>query len=160
MAGKKFKYKMQSILNIKEKLEEEEKDKLGRLLFEKANEEAVLAQLRARKANSQQEMKDKQRQGAMDVEELKRYDAHLKKMEFLIENQILRIKELDVRIEKQRQAVIKATQERKIFEKLKEKHKERFMMEQELEERKFIDELAISRYQRDKAERQEMLGGE
>jgi len=160
MAGKKFKYKMQSILNIKEKLEEEEKDKLGRLLFEKANEEAVLAQLRARKANSQQEMKDKQRQGAMDVEELKRYDAHLKKMEFLIENQILRIKELDVRIEKQRQAVIKATQERKMFEKLKEKHKERFMMEQETEERKFIDELAISRYQRDKAERQEMLGGE
>jgi len=160
MANKPFKYKLQSILNIKEKIEEEEKEKLSKLLFEKANEEAVLQHLKDRKFQSQEEMKAKQLQGAMDMEELKRYEAHLKKMEFLIQNQVLRIRELDMKIEQQRQVVIKATQERKMFDKLKEKHKDRFMVEQDREERKFIDELAISRFQRDKGEKQEMLGGD
>ena len=37
-----------------------------------------------------------------------------------------------------------------MFEKLKEKHKEKFLEEQDLEERKFIDELATSRYKKEK----------
>lgn len=151
MPPKKFRFKLQSILDYKQTREDEEKEKLAGLIGEKARQEEHLAALKAQKAADQQEMRRRQQAGALDVEELKRYNQHLKTLERAIENQLLLIQELAVRIEAQRQALVKASQEKKVYEKVKEKHRDTFLQEEDAEERKLIDELATLRYVRDEA---------
>ncbi|MCD6310750.1 MAG: flagellar export protein FliJ [Candidatus Eremiobacteraeota bacterium] len=152
MKPKPFKFKLQSVLDLKIQIEDEEKEKLAKLNAEKAREEMILRGLQEAKVETTRVFKDKQR-GELDIVELKQYEAHLKKLEYMIVNQRLRIKELEIKIEEQRQVVIEASKERKTFEKLKDKHKEAFIKEMEMEERKFIDELAITRYRRGEKER-------
>jgi len=146
---KKFRFRLQSILDYKQKLEDEEKEKLAKLLQEEVQAQEYLVGLRNRKATDQQEMRSRQQAGTMDVDELKRFNQHLKYLEKAIENQLLYLRELAIRIEAQRQALVKAAQERKVFEKLKEKHHEVFIQGEETEERKLIDELATLRYARE-----------
>jgi flagellar FliJ protein len=112
----------------------------------------VLERLKQAQLQARSELKEKQREGKLDIEELRRYDSHLKRLANAIISQNLRLKELDIRIEEQRQVLLKASQEKKTYEKLKEKHYEVFMKEQDDEERKFIDELATSRYKREGGE--------
>ena len=153
MAQKVFRFKLQSVLDIKQKIEDEEKEKLAKLIQEKIKEEKVLENLINSEAQARQELKDKQREGKLDIDELRRYDSHLKRLANAIISQNLRLKELAIRIESQRQELLKATQQKKIYEKLKEKHQEAFIKEMDDEERKFIDELATSRYKREGGEK-------
>ena len=152
MPPKVFKFKLQTVLDLKQKIEDEEKEKLGKLIQEKHREEMVLERLKQAESQARSELKEKQREGKLDIDELRRYDSHLKRLGNAIISQNLRLKELAIRIEEQRQVLIKASQEKKIYEKLKEKHQEAFIKELDDEERKFIDELATSRYRREGGE--------
>ena len=147
MKPRPFKFKLQSVLDLKIQIEDEEKEKLAKLNAEKAREEMVLEGLRNAKIEETRVFREKQR-GTLNIVELKQFEAHLKKLDHMIVNQKLRIRELEIKIEEQRQITIKASQERQIFEKLRDKHKEIFIQEMEAEETKFIDELAITRFRR------------
>lgn len=148
MKLKKFKYKLQSILEIKKKKEEEEKEKLAKLFRKLAEEEQKLDDLKSQESLTREELRKAQIKGNVDLNKVKMHHAYLKKLENLIINQQIYIKEVEAEIERQRNALIKATQEKKTYEKLKEKHLERFIEEAEKEERKFIDELATMRHHR------------
>ncbi|MCL5037241.1 MAG: flagellar export protein FliJ [Chloroflexi bacterium] len=147
MKPRPFKFKLQSVFDLKIQIEDEEKEKLAKLNAEKAREEMVLEGLRNAKIEETQIFREKQK-GSLDIVELKQFEAHLKKLDHMIVNQKLRIRELEIKIEEQRQITIKASQERQVFEKLRDKHKEIFIQEMEAEETKFIDELAITRFRR------------
>lgn len=150
MPPRNFKFKLQIVLDVKEKREEEEKEKLAKLFKLKADEEAVLAKLEREKFDTLEELKEKQKTGGINVEKIKMYHAHLKKLDHRITNQKLRLTEIDIAIDKQREALLEATKEKKTFEKLKEKHYDEWLKELDAEERKFIDELATIRFARDK----------
>jgi flagellar protein FliJ len=152
MPPKVFRFKLQTVLDLKQKIEDDEKEKLAKLIQEKIREEQVLERLKQAEIQARNEIREKQQAGKLDIDELRRYDSHLKRLANAIISQKLRLKELDIRIEDQRQVLLKASQDKKIYEKLKEKHKEVFLQEQEDEERKFIDELATSRYRREGGE--------
>ena len=155
MKQKKFKFKLQSILEIKLKAEEEEKEKLAKLFQKLTDAEKMLERLKQEEINTKEESNRKQRAGKMDVDSLKMSHFHLKKLESLIISQHIYIKDINIAINKQRENLIKATQERKAYEKLKEKHLEVFLEEAVQEERKFIDELATIRHYRAKKEAKE-----
>jgi len=149
MPPKVFRFKLQTVLDLKQKIEDDEKEKLAKLIQEKIREEQILERLKQAEVQARTELREKQQAGKLDIDELRRYDSHLKRLANAIISQNLRLKELDIRIETQRQVLLKASQDKKIYEKLKEKHQEVFIQEQEEEERKFIDELATSRYKRE-----------
>lgn len=150
MKPKKFKFKLQSILELKKKKEDAEKEKLARLFNKLSKAEKKLADYKIKEKDTKLQMRQKQRKGGLDVEELKRHHYYLEQLADLIENQKVIIEQIKKEVEEQRQVLIKATQEKKTYEKLKEKHKKKFDEEQTLTERKFIDELATTRYHRKK----------
>lgn len=152
MKQKKFKFKLENILKLKQKKEDEEKERLARLFRKLEEEEEKLRNLQKEKTDSVTYIKSKKSSGSLDIDELKMYQLHLEKLEEKIENQKFYIEQTKKEVEKQRQILIEAAQERKTYEKLKEKQQEEFNKAFELEERKFIDEIATMRYTRKEKE--------
>lgn len=142
MAQAKFKYRLQKILEFKEKQEEDEKERLAKLMEQEAYERQVKVQLEQKLVDVQHVLRVKQAEGTLDVEELRFYPGHIKNIKNQIKNQELRLQELAIRIKEQRHALMKAAQERQVYEKHKEKSHDEWQAEQDYKEALMLDELA------------------
>lgn len=151
MAQKRFKYRLEKVLELKRKKEDDEKEKLGKLLQQEEYERQVKAQLEAKLAGVRVELKERQRNGTLDVNGLRFYPQHIKHLENMIVNQELRLKELAIRIMEQRQNLLNAAMERKTYEKHKENSQEQWQAEADAEEAKMLDELATLKYAREQS---------
>ncbi len=149
MGRKSFKFKLQSILEFKIKMEDEEKRKLAELMQLQAREEQVLVQIQQMRMMRIQEYKEKQGQGGINVTDLQMYAYTIEKLKHDIINQQLRLKEIAIAVEQQRDNLLKASQEKKIYEKLKEKQHQAWIDAEEFEEKKLIDELATIKFARE-----------
>lgn len=151
MPPKKFVYRLQKILEFKEQKEEEEGKKLSALLQQEAAEKQKLIALKQKLADTQATLRHKQASGTLNVEELRFYPGHIKSIEGQIRNQELRLQELAIRIKEQRNALLKAAQERQVYQKHKEKSREEWQAELDMAEAIMLDELATLNYARNKA---------
>jgi flagellar export protein FliJ len=151
MAAKKFVYRLQKILEFKEKKEEEEGKKLNALIQQEAAERQKKAMLEQKLVETQAVLRDKQSSGRMNVEELRFYPGHIRNIENQIKNQELRLQELAIRIREQRNALLKAAQERQVYQKHKEKCHEEWQAELDRAEAIMLDELATLNFARNKA---------
>lgn len=149
--GKRFTYRLQKVLEFKEKTEEEEKEKLAKLMEQEAYERQVKAQLEQKLAETQGVLRAKQAAGTLNVEELRYYPGHIRNIENQIKNQELRLQELAIRIKEQRNALLKAAQERQVYEKHKEKCQEEWQAEVDKAEALMLDELATINFARNQA---------
>ena len=148
MAQKKFVYRLQKILEFKEKKEEEEKEKLAKLMDQLEHEKRVKAQLEQKLVEVQQVLRQKQAAGTLNVEELRFYPGHIKNIKNQIRNQELRLQELAIRIKEQRNALMKAAQERQVYQKHKEKCQQEWQAEMDRAEAIMLDELATINFAR------------
>jgi len=151
MAQPKFRYRLEKILELKRKKEDDEKERLAKLLAEEDKERQLKLQLEAQLASVRAELKERQRNGTLDINGLRFFPQHIKHLENLILNQELRLKELAIRIMEQRQNLLKAAQERKTYEKHRETSQENWQAELDAEEAKMLDELATLKYARERA---------
>lgn len=141
----KFVYKMESILSVKYKLEDQAKN-----VFAEANmvlnaEEEKLTDLQIRKANYEKQLLG-QVSGNLKIMEIRRMEEAVEIMKYYIKMQIIAVNTAKQQVEKARVKLNRAMQERKIQEKLKEKAFEEFLMEVNKEERKELDELVSFKY--------------
>lgn len=148
MAQKRFVYRLQKILEFKEKQEEEEKEKLAKLMEQEVEERRIKAQLEGKLVEVQTLLRKKQAEGTILVEELRFYPGHIKDIQNRIKNQELRLRELAIRIKEQRNALMKAAQERQVYEKHREKCQEEWQAEQDRAEAIMLDELATINFAR------------
>ncbi len=150
MPAKKFVFRLQTVLELRLKREEEEKKKLGELIAWQKQEEGILAQMVGKEQATRASLKEKQALGQfLHIDELQRIAAFLKKIAKDIEAQKAKLVEIAKRIEEQRVALLKAVQERQILEKLKENQYNEWVFEVEQEEAKVLDELATLKYARE-----------
>lgn len=150
MPPKRFIFRLQTVLEVKIKREEEEKKKLADLIAWQREEERILAELVYREQSTRASLKAKQAAGQfIEIDELKRISNFLKKVAKDIEAQKEKLEEIARRIEEQRAELLKAVQEKKTLEMLREQHYEEWRNEVEAEEAKFLDELATLKYARD-----------
>lgn len=141
----KFIYKMQNILDIKLRLETQAKTEFAEASAKLAAEEQKLRELLSRKRFYEMEivaMSEKK----LDVMELKRRNDSLKAMQDLIEQQTVVLRIAQRNMDRAREHLNEAIQERKVYEKLKEKAFEEFKLELNAEEKKEIDELVSFTY--------------
>ena len=141
----KFIYKMQSLLNIKEKLEEQEKTAYGLARAALNEEEERLAQLVAKKNRYLEEKRQKMSE-LLDVRELARLEQAVHSTEIMINEQVLVVKRAEKAVALAQIRLENAMKERKIQEKLKEKALEAFMKEEEAKEQQEINELVTFRF--------------
>lgn len=141
----KFIYRMQNILNIKYKLEDQAKNEFtlaNRILQE---EEEKKEKLLTRQAKYRQEAKALLSR-KLDVLRIKENKEAILRMEEYIRAQDRVIQKAQKTVEEKAEALATLRQERKAQEKLKEKAFDDFMQEENAKESKEIDELVSFTY--------------
>lgn len=141
----KFQYRMQSILNIKLKMEEQAKMQFAQAQAKLNEEEARLHALIVRKEQYEAELKEtlQRKLNLLKIEELQ--NAVMRMEEYIVAQQ----REVDKaarEVEKERKKLTEAMIERKSHEKLKENAFEQFMQELNSAEGKEVDELTSYTY--------------
>ena len=149
----KFIYRMQSILDIKLKLETQARMQFATAKHILNEEEERLEQLHSRKEDYIEKAR-KSRSDVLSVKELRESKVAIQTMDDFIADQEVRVAEAAEKVEAAREQLEEVMKERKTHEKLREKSFEEFKAEINHEESKEIDELTSYTYgQRQKEHR-------
>ena len=136
----KFIYRMQNILNLKEKLEEEAKNAYVAQLARVHAEEDRLQALIERKEEYEEEGR-RIRLQKLNVRDLEENEYAVSTMKGMIEAQRRVLSDEEAVLDEKRGGYEEAMKERKTQDKLKEKAFEAFKVELNMQESKEIDEL-------------------
>lgn len=141
----KFRYRMQSILDIKLKMETQAKQEFAQAKLALDKEEETMERLKARKREYEEEARALLN-GKLDVLEIAANKEAIIRMEEYIADQYLRVEKAKQLLEAARMRLTEVMQERKVHETLKEKAFEEFLMEEKQAESKEIDQLTSYTY--------------
>lgn len=141
----RFRYRMQNILDVKNKMEVQAKQEYSIAQAALNEELAKLAALEQRKAAYEEEAKELRMQ-ELKVREILENRTGILNMEEFIKEQKLQVDLARVQVEKAAEKLQEVMQERKTHEKLREKAFEEFLKEENRSESKEIDELVSYTY--------------
>ena len=147
----KFIYRMQNILNIKYKLEDQAKTEFMLANQVLREEEEKLETLRVRKKGYEEAVRNLL-QNQLQVDRIKENQEAIVRMDEFIRAQIIKVEEAARQVEIKAAKLTDLMQERKAQEKLKEKAFEAFLQEENARESKEIDELVSFTYGRKQRE--------
>lgn len=144
---KKFQFKFETVLKVKEKKEEQLKRELMKLQAMKIEQEQILKLIDNEKNKA---MKDKamEKGAGTDIMYIVLFEQYLNSLRAQITRTENNIKELGRLSDDKRMEVVEASREKKIFDKLKDKHRIVFNKIVENNEQKQLDEIAVSKYNR------------
>ncbi|MBO6205756.1 MAG: flagellar export protein FliJ [Lachnospiraceae bacterium] len=136
----KFNYRMQNILQLKEKMEEQERNNFAARRRALTEEEDKLQAL-IDKRNAVAEEGKRLRQTVIDVRSIRENEDLQRYTEEQVKQQRIKVRVAEKSLDAARAKMQEAVQERKIHEKMREKAFERFIAEMNAAEVKEIDEL-------------------
>jgi len=140
-----FRYKMQSILDIKLKMETQAKQEFAQAKLILDREEEKLEALYARKREYEERAKDLLN-GKLDLQEISDNNVAILRTDEFIAEQKKRVSKAEQLLEKARVKLQEVMRERKVQETLKEKAFEAFLQEEKQQESKEIDQLTSYKY--------------
>lgn len=141
----KFVYRMQSILEVKQKLEEQARNNFASARLHLTEEEEKLQLLLERKEMYEQKGRVL-RENVLNVMEIIENKEAILRMDEFVEQQRVEVKKAQQKLEEARVELQKAMQESKTHEKLREKAFTEFVKEENAKEAKEIDELVSYTY--------------
>lgn len=148
---KKFRYSMQSLLVIKQKLEDQAKAAYGAAKLRLAEEEERLLVLQ-QKREAYVEEKRRVMSTRLDVPKLNRLQMAVEAMDDQIVRQRQNIKKAEAAVRVAEERLVESMTERKTQERLRENAFEVYRQEMNAEEQKEIDERTSFRYGTNEAE--------
>lgn len=137
---KKFAYRMQSLLDIAYKMEEQAKIEFANAQARVAEEEKKLRDLQMKRMAYEQKMREAM-DARLDLQEIRLCKRGIEKAREEIKSQAAQLQLARRLLEESRKKVNEAMVERKTHEKLREKKFEEYMQEYNAEENKEIDQL-------------------
>ena len=146
----KFVYRMQNILNIKQKLETQAKMAYGLANQKYQEQQAILQEYMVRRVGYEQHWKE-QMKGTLDLADVTHAREDVNAMKTIVRRQMLEVHKAQKELEDARERLQTVMQERKVQEKLREKAFEQFKQELAEAETKEIDELVSYTYNKDEA---------
>lgn len=141
----KFKYRLQNILNIKQKMEDQARQEFSAARLQLDEEEEKLEALLERK-RSYEEQALLLRTGTLNIRKLEENKSAILTLDGYVSAQKQQVDRAAGRLEKARQRMTEAMQERKTQETLRQKAFEEFLREENRAESKVIDELTSYTY--------------
>ena len=147
----KFVYRMQNILNIKYKLEDQAKTEFMLANQVLRQEEEKLQVLEERKQGYEEVLRQLLK-NQLQMDRIKENQEAARRMEEFIREQKVRVAEAARQVEIKAARLTELMQERKAQEKLKEKAFETFLQEENAREGKEVDELVSFTYGRKQRE--------
>ena len=141
----RFRYRMQNILDVKEKMESQAKNEFAIANARLAEEEKKLEVLHERKHSYEEDLRNLYN-SALDIEEINHTRDAIDNLTEKIAIQKDQVKQAQHTVDLAREKLTLALQERKTHEKLKERQFEEFLQEEAARESKEIDELVSFRH--------------
>lgn len=141
----KFRYRMQSILDIKLKMETQAKQEFAAAQLRLNEEEERLTALRERRDGYERQARE-QLMGVLNCRDMAENKEALLRMDEYIALQHIRIRKAEEKVEQARTKLAAVMIERKSHETLKEKAFEQFLMDEKKQESKEVDELTSYTY--------------
>lgn len=141
----RFRYSLQSILDIKLKMETQAKQEFSAARNVLDTEEEKLSSLRERKRYYEKEAA-RLLSGKLNVREIEDNKAAILRMDEFIAQQCFRVEKARKNLDAARERLTQVMKERKTHETLKEKAFENFLQDENKRESKEIDELTSYTY--------------
>lgn len=141
----KFKYRMQNILDMKEKMESQAKTAYGMANAKLAEEQQKLQEIVVRRAGYEAQARELVN-GTLCISEIRACRRAVDVMKSQQRSQMMNVHAAERNVEQARAQLNQAVMERKIQEKLREKAFEEFKQELQQAESKEIDELVSYTY--------------
>ena len=136
----KFIFKMQNILEIKRKLEDQAKSVYADALAVLDREQNKLKLLETKKDEYERQL-TQMISDVLELEKIKFNEDAIEIIKYRMQEQMVVIRDAQMKVERARQALNDAVVERKTYEKLREKAFEDFKIELNAQEQKEVDEL-------------------
>lgn len=149
----RFDFKLQRVLEYKGYKEDQIKIELSQANQLYSQEEGILWDMEEKIDDCLMRLQHEQiakLNQTISIDELIWYHNYLSGLKQLIARQKKRLEELLAKIEEIRQRLIKASQEKRVLERLKEKKWLEFKEEIVRQEQSFLDEVAITEFRREK----------
>lgn len=146
---KKFKFRLENVLALRTRIEQDKKRDLALVNKELVEATHKIGLFKGVVNQTSLKMKEKTKD-TVDVAQVMFFNSYILQLKQLIQFQHQKVHEINQRLEEKRKILAVATQNRKIIEKLKEKQYDEFMKNAERQEQLFIDDIAISKYIRDR----------
>ena len=140
-----FRYRMQSILDIKLKMETQARQEFAEARVRLDQEEERLEALRQRRASYERRARERL-MGALNCRDMAENKEALLRMDEYIALQKLQVREAEKKLEQAREKLTEVMKERKSHETLKEKAFEQFLLDEKRQEGKEVDELTSYTY--------------
>ncbi|MDE6675821.1 MAG: flagellar export protein FliJ [Acetatifactor sp.] len=141
----RFRYRMQSILDIKLKMETQAKQEFAEARMRLDQEEERLEALKERRENYERRARELL-MGTLNCRDMAENKEALLRMDEYIAQQLLQIREAEKQLEQAREKLAAVMIERKSHETLKEKAFEQFLLDEKQQEGKEVDELTSYTY--------------
>ncbi len=139
-----FTFRFDTILNTKEKIEDEKKNKLGISMQKLAAEQNELDKLCDKKEDLINNWNEKTKE-TVKVSVLRNLSHNLDLMQNIIDKQSDIVEQTEIEAEDRRKDLIEASKEKKVFEKLKEKDYEEHKYNELKKEHALTDEIVCYR---------------
>jgi len=136
----RFIFRFDTILNTKEKIEDDRKNKLGISMKRLATEQEQLQKMFQKRSSIVSQFKEKT-QKAVKISELRNLSNNLDILKNIINKQLSVVEQSKFDAENKRKELFEASKQKKIFEKLKEKDYEDHKYSQLKKEYILIDEI-------------------
>jgi len=149
--GKRFRYKLQTLLKVRGIREKQEKEKLRekeKIVKEEKKKEAALKETQRKEYLELTQMMTK---GELpDMNKINMRKHHLEKLKEEVDNQVKKRQEAEEARDSQREVLTQATKEKRVIEKDREKTREAWRKLMDREESKFLDDIASVGFDRKK----------
>lgn len=145
---RRFNFRLQSILNLKEKKLEDERLKLAGIISVLESQKDILLEMNEKKEYLEAQLENITNSQVLDIQNVVGYKNFLNRTTQDIKMQFEIIKKTQFELEEQQIKVNEAYREVKVLEKLKEKQYKNFLFEYEQTQIKEMDDITISRQRR------------
>ncbi|HHX17813.1 MAG TPA: flagellar export protein FliJ [Clostridium sp.] len=141
----KFIFRLQSILSIKKQIEDGLKNDLGKAVIEYERQKEIYNKIEEEKETSVHCIKAKSQEG-ISVGDLQKYGKYIEFLNAKSKLQMVNVKNAQDNVDRYREKLIKASQERKIIDKLREKKYAEYLKEQFKKEQQINEEISSYKY--------------
>jgi flagellar FliJ protein len=142
-----YRFNLQVLLDYRKRIEEGLQIECSHIQQELETEKQALLSCQQEKVRYEEELTEKESK-EVNLQESVLYRDYLRGMRKKIEELKNRVATKKIELDNKQEELLVATKNRKVLEKVKEKHAKEFMHELQKKERTFVDEVGIRRYQR------------
>lgn len=136
----RFRFRLQSVLNIKEKVEDLKKNEFGKAMAALAEAQRVKAEMEAARDSCINDFRRGINEG-IDPVAFTRYNLFIENVKTAIKRQEFVVEQCEAFVEQKRQELVEAMRDRKTLETLRENDFEEFLIEEKKQEQKDVDEI-------------------